>query len=129
MALVDNAVYVDGLRVATPPSLDETFEVMKRKQGFGWIGLYRPSEQEVRAVATEFSLHHLAVDDALAGHQRSKLERYADTLFVVLRPARYMDAEERVEFGELHVFVGPDFVVTIRHAESPNLAQVRERME
>lgn len=129
MALVDNAVYVDGHRVATPPSLDETFEVMKQQKGFGWIGLYRPSEEEVRAVATEFGLHHLAVDDALAGHQRSKLERYADTLFVVLRPARYIDDDERVEFGELHVFVGPDFVVTIRHAESPNLARVRERME
>ncbi|TFB70583.1 magnesium and cobalt transport protein CorA [Cryobacterium glaciale] len=129
MALVDNAVYVDGHRVATPPSLDETFEVMKQQKGFGWIGLYRPSEEEVRAVATEFSLHHLAVDDALAGHQRSKLERYADTLFIVLRPARYIDDDERVEFGELHVFVGPDFVVTIRHAESPNLARVRERME
>ena len=129
MALVDNAVYADGHRVATPPSLDETFEVMKQQKGFGWIGLYRPSEEEVRAVATEFGLHHLAVDDALAGHQRSKLERYADTLFVVLRPARYIDDDERVEFGELHVFVGPDFVVTIRHAESPNLARVRERME
>jgi magnesium transporter len=129
MALVDNAVYVDGHRVATPPSLDETFEALKANAGFAWIGLYRPSEQEVRAVATEFSLHHLAVEDALKGHQRAKIERYADTLFVVLRPARYIDSEERVEFGELHVFVGPDFVVTIRHAEKPNLALVRERME
>ncbi|WP_104134493.1 magnesium and cobalt transport protein CorA [Cryobacterium sp. Y62] len=129
MALVDNAVYVDGRRVATPPSLDETFEVMKEHKGFSWIGLYRPSEQEVRAVATEFSLHHLAIEDAFKGHQRSKIERYGDILFVVLRPARYIDDEERVEFGELHVFVGPDFVVTIRHAESPDLAQVRDRME
>ncbi|MBG6214236.1 MAG: magnesium and cobalt transport protein CorA [Cryobacterium sp.] len=129
MALVDNAVYVDGRRVATPPSLDETFEALKENQGFAWIGLYRPSDAEVRAVATEFSLHHLAVEDALKGHQRSKIERYADILFVVLRPARYLDDDERVEFGELHVFVGPDFVVTIRHAESPNLASVRERME
>ncbi|MDJ0377086.1 magnesium and cobalt transport protein CorA [Cryobacterium sp. PH31-L1] len=129
MALVDNAVYVDGHRVATPPSLDDTFEALKEHQGFAWIGLYRPSEEEVRAVATEFSLHHLAVEDALKGHQRSKIERYADILFIVLRPARYIDDEERVEFGELHVFVGPDFVVTIRHAESPDLALVRERME
>ncbi|WP_104083605.1 magnesium and cobalt transport protein CorA [Cryobacterium sp. Y11] len=129
MALVDNAIYVDGHRVATPPSLDETFEVLKQNNGFAWIGLYRPSEEEVRAVATEFSLHHLAVEDALKGHQRAKIERYGDILFIVLRPARYVDDEERVEFGELHVFVGPDFVVTIRHAESPDLAQVRERME
>src|SRR5690606_17656967 len=94
-----------------------------------WIVLYRPSEQEVRSIADEFGLHSLAVEDALTVHQRSKLERYGDTLFLVLRPARYLDADERVEFGELHIFAGPDFVVTIRHAESPDLARVRKRME
>lgn len=129
MALIDNAIYVDGRRAATPATLDETYELMKARNGFAWIGLYRPTEKEVRSVAQEFSLHHLAVEDTLAGHQRSKLERYDDILFVVLRPARYMDVDERVEFGELHVFVGPDFVVTIRHAESPDLAKVRHRME
>jgi magnesium transporter len=80
-------------------------------------------------VATEFSLHHLAVEDALKGHQRAKLERYDNTLFLVLRPARYVDEDERVEFGELHLFVGPDFVVTIRHAEAPDLSRVRHRMQ
>lgn len=129
MALIDNAIYVDGRRVATPVTLDETYEVMKAHNGFAWIGLYRPTEAEVRSVADEFSLHHLAVEDALKGHQRAKLERFDNILFVVLRPARYMDEEERVEFGEVHVFVGPDFVVTIRHAESPDLATVRHRME
>jgi magnesium transporter len=129
MALVDNAIYVEGRRVATPATLDETFEKMKATNGFAWIGLYRPSEQDVRSVAAEFNLHHLAVEDALKGHQRAKLERYGDVLFVVLRPARYLDDEERVEFGELHIFVGPDFVVTIRHAETPNLARVRQRMQ
>lgn len=129
MALIDNAIYVDGLRVATPDTLDETYDVMKAHSGFAWIGLYRPTEAEVRSVASEFNLHHLAVEDTLQGHQRSKLERYGDTLFVVLRPARYLDVDERVEFGELHIFVGPDFVVTIRHAESPDLAAVRRRLE
>jgi len=129
MALIDNAIYVEGKRVATPATLDETYEVMKAHNGFAWIGLYRPTDDEVRSVADEFSLHHLAVEDTLQGHQRSKLERYGDVLFVVLRPARYMDFDERVEFGELHVFVGPDFVVTIRHAESPDLAKVRHRLE
>ncbi len=129
MALIDNAIYVDGHRAATPTTLDETYEVMKANNGFAWIGMYRPSEAEVRSVAREFSLHHLAVEDALKGHQRAKLERFDEILFLVLRPARYIDEEERVEFGELHVFVGPDFVYTIRHAESPNLAKVRERME
>ena len=129
MALIDNAIYVDGRRVASPATLDESFECMKAHAGVAWIGLYRPTEDEVRSVAREFNLHHLAVDDALKGHQRSKLEKYDDTLFVVLRPARYIDEDERVEFGELHVFVGPDFVVTIRHAESPDLAKVRHRLE
>ena len=129
MALIDDAIYVDGRRVATPETLQEVFEVLKEKAGFAWIGLYRPTDDEIRSVADEFTLHHLAIEDALKGHQRAKIERYADTLFLVLRPARYLDEEERVEFGELHVFVGPDFVVTIRHAESPDLASVRHRLE
>ncbi|KRC35672.1 magnesium and cobalt transport protein CorA [Oerskovia sp. NPDC060338] len=129
MGIVDNAVYVDGRRTANPSSLDETFETMRERHGLAWVGLYRPSEAEIRAVAEELSLHHLAVDDAIAAHQRPKLERYDDNLFVVLRPARYLDAEERVEFGELHVFVGPDFVVTVRHAESPDVGAVRRRLE
>jgi len=129
MALIDNAVYVEGRRVASHDTLHETFAAMKAHEGFAWIGLYRPTEDEIRSVAGEFNLHGLAVDDTLAGHQRAKLERYADTLFIVLRPARYVDATERVEFGELHIFVGPDFVVTVRHAESPDLAKVRKRME
>ncbi len=129
MALVDNGIYLDGSRVITLPSLDETFEAMRDTGGFAWIGLYRPTPAEVQAVAAEFGLHHLAVEDAMNGHQRAKLERYGDCLFVVLRPARYLDVEEEVEFGELHMFVGPDFVITIRHAESPDLAAVRRRLE
>lgn len=89
----------------------------------------RPEPAELQSVAAEFGLHHLAVEDALTGHQRSKLERYEDTLFVVLRPARYLDEVEKVEFGELHIFVGTNFVVTVRHAESPDLGQVRTRTE
>jgi magnesium transporter len=129
MAVVDNAIYVAGVREMEPTSLDETYEVLKEKNGFAWIGLYRPTETEVRSVAGEFGFHHLAVEDTLKGHQRAKLERYDETLFLVLRPARYKDEEERVEFGELHIFAGPDFLVTTRHAESPNLARVRSRME
>lgn len=128
--LVDNGVYVDGRRVDSPTSLDATYETLHaHHRGMAWIGLYRPSGTEIESLAAEFGLHALAVEDALAGHQRSKLERYGDTLFAVLRPARYLDEPEQVEFGELHVFVGPDFVVTIRHAESPDLSAVRRRME
>lgn len=129
MAIIDNAIYVDGVRTENPASLSETFERMRERGGMGWIGLYRPSEQEIRAVADEFGIHALVVEDALSGHQRSKLERYGDVLFMVLRSARYLDATEEVEFGEIHVLVGPDFVVTIRHAESPDLGRVRRRLE
>jgi magnesium transporter len=129
MALVDNAVYVDGRRSADPDSLEETYELLRARQGMAWIGLYRPDVDEIRSVAREFDLHPLAVEDAIAAHQRAKLERYGTTLFTVLRPARYLDDEERVEFGELHVFTGRDFVVTIRHAEAPDLGRVRDRLE
>ena len=127
--VVDNAIYVGGERTDTPDNLDDTFELLRERGGMAWIGLYRPSEEEIRSVAAEFSLHPLAVDDAIAAHQRPKLEHYGEQLFVVLKPARYVDAEEKVEFGELHVFVGSDFVVTIRHAESPDLGRVRRRLE
>ncbi|MWV50533.1 magnesium/cobalt transporter CorA [Rathayibacter sp. VKM Ac-2803] len=129
MTIVDNAVYVGGRRIRNPDSLEDTFELMREEHGMAWIGLYRPTREEVEAVAEEFGLHPLAVEDALSGHQRAKLERYDDGLFVVLRPARYVDTAETVVFGELHVFVGPDFVVTIRHADSPDLARVRRRLE
>lgn len=129
MTIIDNAIYVEGVRTANPQSLSETFELMRDRRGMSWIGLYRPTEAEIRAVADEFGIHALVVEDALAGHQRPKLERYGDVLFMVLRPARYLDDLEEVEFGEVHVIAGPDFVVTIRHAESPDLARVRRRME
>ncbi len=129
MTLIDNAVYVDGKRTADPRSLDETYEVLRGRHGMAWIGLYRPDVAEIRSVAKEFDLHPLAVEDAIAAHQRAKLERYGTTLFTVLRPARYLDEVERVEFGELHVFTGQDFVVTIRHAEAPDIARVRDRLE
>lgn len=129
MAVVDSAVYVEGLRRPGVVGLDETYEVVRDTGGVAWIGLYRPTIDELESVAAEFGLHHLAVEDALKGHQRSKLERYGDTLFLALRTARYIDENETVEFGELHVFVGPQFVVTVRHAESPDLALVRDRLE
>jgi magnesium transporter len=129
MPLIDNGVYVAGKRIESPRSLDETYRLMHAHGGMGWIGLYRPSPDEVRSVAREFDLHPLAVEDALLGHQRAKLERYDEILFAVLRPARYVDVEEVVEFGELHIFLGPEFLVTIRHAESPDLMRVRQRME
>lgn len=129
MGIVENAVYVDGHRHAEPSTLDVTYELLREENGMGWIGLYRPTREELNSVAAEFSFHELAVEDTVQAHQRPKLERYDSLLFTVLRPARYIDSDERVEFGELHIFTGSDFVVTVRHAESPDLARVRRRME
>lgn len=129
MTVVDNAIYVDGHRTSDPSSLDQTFEEMSDRRGMAWIGLYRPDETELREIEAEFGLHPLALEDALNGHQRPKLDRYDDALFTVLRPARYVDSTEELEFGEVHVFTGPDFVVTVRHAESPDLGRVRRRLE
>ena len=130
MMIVDNVVYdVDGRLVAEPQSLRQTYEELRREHGVAWIGLYRPTEEEFASVAEEFGLHELAVEDAIQAHQRPKLERYGQTLFVVLRPARYLDVPEEVEFGEIHVFVGEDFVITVRHGEAPALGEVRKRLE
>ena len=129
MTIIDNAVYVDGHRACEPATLDETYELLRDRHGMGWIGLYRPDPVEMESVADEFGFHRLAVDDTISAHQRPKLVRYGDVLFTVLRSARYLDDVERVEFGELHVFTGKDFVVTVRHAESPDLGLVRKRLE
>ncbi|NBM18773.1 magnesium and cobalt transport protein CorA [Streptomyces sp. GC420] len=129
-SVVEAALYRDGRRVSSPGSLSETYRLLHEETAdMAWIGLYRPTEAELLSLAEEFDLHKLAVEDALEAHQRPKLERYGATLFVVLRAARYLDAPEEVDFGELHVFVGPDFVITVRHAAAPDLSVVRRRME
>ncbi|MFD8302624.1 magnesium and cobalt transport protein CorA [Streptomyces sp. NPDC059690] len=129
-SVVQAALYRDGVRVSSPGTLAETFrELREAPSGMAWIGLARPTESELLSLAAEFDLHPLSVEDAMEAHQRPKLERYGDTLFVVLRAARYLDAPEEVDFGELHVFVGPDFVITVRHGAAPDLSAVRRRME
>jgi magnesium transporter len=127
--IVDSAIYVNGRRVADAPSLDGLHTASKDGGAVAWVGLYRPSREELAAVAREFELHPLAAEDAVKAHQRPKVERYGDTLFIVLKPARYVDETETVEVGEIHVFAGPSFVVTVRHGEMPDLADVRRRME
>jgi magnesium transporter len=127
--LVKNTIYEGGVRSVDPTSLEDTFEMVRDRKAMAWIGLYRPDEAEIRSVAHEFELHELAIEDAVAAHQRPKCERYESTLFTVLRPARYLDETEEVEFGELHVFTGENFVVTIRQAETPDLGKVRQRLE
>ena len=129
--IVDSAVYVDGDpgRLTRVAGRDLRRPARSSPTGMAWIGLYRPEQHEVASLASEFELHELAVEDAIVAHQRPKLERYGDTLFVVLRPARYLDETEEVEFGEVHVFVGPDFVLTVRHSEAPDFGAVRRRLE
>ncbi len=129
-SVVENALYAEGRRTASPASLPETYRRLREQEGaMAWIGLYRPAPGELSSLASEFDLHELAVEDAVQAHQRPKLERYGDTLFVVLRSARYLDDVEEVEFGELHLFIGRDFVVTVRHSEAPDLTAVRRRLE
>ncbi|MER6786052.1 magnesium and cobalt transport protein CorA [Streptomyces sp. NPDC000658] len=128
--VVQAVVYRDGVRVAAPTTLSETYRALhEQPAGMAWIGLARPTADELHSLAAEFDLHPLAVEDAKEAHQRPKLERYGDTLFVVLRAARYLDAPEEIDFAELHVFVGPDFVITVRHGAAPDLSAVRRRME
>ena len=129
-SVVDAAIYRGGRRVASPKTLDQAYRPRPDEPGsMSWIGMYRPSEQQLIAAADVFGLHELAVEDAIVAHQRPKLDRDGDTLFVVLRAARYRDETEDVDFGELHVFVNPDFVLTVRHSESPDLSGVRRRLE
>ncbi|HWC34548.1 MAG TPA: magnesium and cobalt transport protein CorA [Mycobacteriales bacterium] len=128
--VVDCAIYVGGRRAHSPTDMFEVLGVLQGEpDGMAWIGLYRPPEEQLLALAGQFSLHELAVEDAIVAHQRPKLERYDDVLFVVLRPARYIDESETVDFGELHLFVGPNFVISVRHSETPDLSAVRRRME
>jgi len=129
-SVVAAAIYRDGRRVDSPSTVADAARRLRDQRGtMAWIGLYRPAETQLLAVAEEFGLHELAVEDAIVAHQRPKLERYGDTLFVVLRAARYLDEVEEVEFGEIHLFVGANFVLTVRHSQAPDLAAVRRRME
>jgi magnesium transporter len=128
--VVDNAVYSEGRRVATPRTAAESRdELAVREGGLVWLGLYRPEPPELGELAELFELPDLAVEDAIKAHQRPKFERYGSTLFVVLKAARYVDETEQVEFGELHLFLGSDFAITVRHSESPDLSRVRRRLE
>ena len=126
--IVDCAVYEDGSRCAGDLPLAEAGEAAQRDGSFVWIGVFEPSEQEFDAVAREFDLHELAVEDAVNAHQRPKLEVYGDTLFVVLKTVRYIEERHDVETGEIMLFVNRDFVVSVRHGES-RLHDVRLQIE
>jgi magnesium transporter len=127
--IVDCAVYEDGRRLATDVSLSDAVDACRRDGAFVWLGLHEPTSDELDSIRREFGLHELAAEDALKAHQRPKLEVYDDTLFIVLKPARYIDSDEVVETGEIHVFVSRTFVVTVRHGEAGALGEARKRLE
>ncbi|MGQ0615470.1 MAG: magnesium and cobalt transport protein CorA [Acidimicrobiia bacterium] len=127
--IVDCAIYDKGCRVATRPTVHSALAGARACGGFVWIGLCEPTAEEFDSVASAFDLHPLAVEDAIHAHQRPKLERYGDSLFMVLKPVRYVDHDEVVEVGQIMVFLGADFVVTVRHGRTTGLADVRRTVE
>ena len=127
--IIDCALYEDGQRRGGRLALDEVAGACRRKDAFVWIGLFEPSEEEFATVRREFDLHELAVEDAINAHQRPKLEVYDDTLFVVLKTARYDEPSETVELGEILIFVGDGFIVHVRHGAASALSDVRQRIE
>ncbi|MFJ3897012.1 magnesium/cobalt transporter CorA [Streptomyces sp. NPDC090083] len=128
--IVDYAIYRDGRRTDGPGDFSDGLDHCRRVgDAFVWIGLYEPTEKEFDRVTQEFGLHPLAVEDALTAHQRPKLEVYDDSLFVVLKPVAYEADSDVVTSGEVMVFVGDSFVVTVRHGMEAPLAAVRHRLE
>jgi magnesium transporter len=127
--IVDCAVYEEGRRGAGEHSHRDAGPACVDNHAFVWVGLFEPTPEELDSVRREFGLHELAVEDALHAHQRPKVEVYDDTLFVVLKPARYIDSDEVVQTGEIHVFVSSSFVVAVRHGEASELKDARKRLE
>jgi magnesium transporter len=126
--IVDCAVYEQGERRAGDLALEKACAASRKDGAFVWLGVVAPSADEFNAIAGEFDLHELAVEDAIKAHQRPKLEVYGETLLVVLKSARYVDSEEVIETGEILLFVNRDFVVTVRHGQS-RLHDVRMEIE
>jgi magnesium transporter len=127
--IVDCAVYRDGRRRGGGLELREAARACQLEDHFVWIGLHEPTEEEFDSVTREFDLHELAVEDAIAAHQRPKLDEYGDSLFVVLKTARYVAEVDDVVFGEINLFIGEGFVVSVRHGEASALSEVRRHME
>src|SRR2546426_4526028 len=127
--IVDCAVYRDGRRHGGELDPADAFRACQQDGAFVWLGLHEPSAEEFDSVRREFNLHVLAVEDAINAHQRPKLEVYGDTLFIVLKPARYVDSDEVVQIGEIMLFVNEAFVISVRHGEASALRDVRQRLD
>ena len=120
--IIDCAAYTEGRRRPEELELTLALEAAHEPDTFVWIGLYKPTEQEFEAVAKEFELHPLAVEDAIHAHQRPKVEVYESSLFIVLKCVRYIDETSSLEFAEIHLFVGANYVVSVRHGEGTALS-------
>ncbi len=130
--IVDSGVYRHGRRLEVGcPTHDYAAlrEAARGEAGFVWIGLHQPTHAELGEVAAAFGLHKLAVEDAVQAHQRPKLEQYEDSLFLTLKTLWYVDEDDAVETGEINLFVGHDFVVTVRHGEGSELRTARDYLE
>lgn len=127
--IVDCAVYDHGQRRPGTLDLASAFESAREDGSFVWIGLHEPTSEEFEAVAKEFGLHNLAVEDAVKAHQRPKVEVYDGNLFVVLKTARYIDESETVEFAEIMLFIGDGYLVSVRHGSGSALGEVRRGVE
>jgi magnesium transporter len=126
----DCAIYRKGVREDVDGDLSDALDAAREVGDcFMWIGLHEPTAEEFDQVAGELQLHPLAIEDAVHAHQRPKLERYGDTLFVVVKTLRYIDATSDIEVGEIMLFLGEDFVITVRHGEGSPLKTVRRRLE
>ncbi|TGD88013.1 magnesium/cobalt transporter CorA [Mycolicibacterium sp. CH28] len=139
-AMVDCAIYVEGQRLpgkyTHAAALAKVHELETQGQtAFVWLGLHEPDEHQMESVAQTFNLHPIAVEDAVHAHQRPKVERYDDALFLVLKTVKYVahesvaQARQIVETGEIMVFVGADYVVTVRHGDHTGLAGLRQHLE
>src|SRR5262245_8142049 len=128
--IVDCAHYLDGHRQHEGP-LDIEAAAAKARGGgdFIWLGLHEPDDAELDRIAAAFDLHELAVEDAKESHQRPKLEDYDNSFFIVLRPARYDEEAEECHFGEIDIFAGPGYVITVRHGQASGLGQARRQLE
>ena len=126
--LINSVAYADGVRIGDV-AIPDISEVLKQPGRFVWVGLHEPDDEMLAEVQQEFSLHDLAVEDAARAHQRPKLERYGDSIFVVLRTAHADDSTGGIDFGETHLFVGSNYVVSVRHGGSLPYTEVRTRCE
>jgi magnesium transporter len=127
--IVDSAVYEDGQRRNGNLDVHDAMEACREPRCFTWIGLYEPTEEEFESIRSEFDLHPLAVEDAIHAHERPKLEIYAEMVFIVLKTARYVDPKEVITLGEILIFLGHDYIITVRHGEASELGGVRKALE